>query len=368
MVLFGETVLKHAIITGITGQDGSYLAELLLEKGYIVHGIKRKSSSFNTNRIEHLYKDKHDNSGQLRLYYGDLTDGSSLIRLIQEIQPDEIYNLAAQSHVKVSFNSPEYTANTNALGTIRLLEAIRLLGMCDKVKFYQASTSELFGRNNEIMQNEQSPFKPCSPYACAKLHAYWSTVNYREAYGIFAVNGILFNHESPRRGATFVTKKITRTAARIKLGLEDKLYLGNLDCKRDWGHSKDYVKAMWLMMQADKPSDYVIATGKTTSVRDFCIKAFKRAGMDIEFTGEGINEKGIDKATGRVIVEIDPDYYRPNEVKYLCGDASKARKELGWAPEYDIDMLIDEMYEYDYELAKQQKLVKNSQFDYCSVE
>ena len=352
--------MKQALITGITGQDGSYLAELLLEKGYVVHGIKRKSSSFNTNRIEHLYKDKHDNSGHLRLYYGDLTDGSSLIRLIQEIQPDEIYNLAAQSHVKVSFDSPEYTANTDALGPIRILEAIRLLGMCDKIKFYQASTSELFGKNNGTMQNEQTPFRPCSPYACAKLHAYWSTVNYRESYGIFAVNGILFNHESPRRGETFVTKKITRSAARIKLGLEDKLYLGNLNSKRDWGHSKDYVKAMWMMLQTDKPSDYVIATGISTSVRDFCLKVFKKAGLDIEFNGEGINEKGIEKATGKVLIEIDPNYYRPNEVNYLCGDSSKARKELGWSPEYTIDSLIDEMLEYDIKIAEKEKLLKDS--------
>lgn len=352
--------MKQALVTGITGQDGSYLAELLLEKGYIVHGIKRKSSSFNTNRLEHLYQDKHCKDNRLKLYYGDLTDSTSIIRLIQEIQPDEIYNLAAQSHVKVSFDSPEYTANTDALGPIRILEAVRLLDMCDKVKFYQASTSELFGKNNDTVQNEQTPFRPCSPYACAKLHAYWSTVNYRESYGIFAVNGILFNHESPRRGATFVTRKITRSAARIKSGLDNKLYLGNLNSKRDWGHSKDYVKAMWMMLQQDKPCDYVIATGITTSVRDFCLKVFKKAGMDIEFIGEGVNEKGIDKKTGNVLIEIDPNYYRPNEVDYLCGDSSKARKELGWKPEYTIDSLIDEMLEFDLKIAEKEKILKDS--------
>ncbi len=348
---------KTALITGITGQDGSYLAELLLEKGYMVHGLKRKSSSFNTERINHLYQDFHNKESKFRLHYGDLTDGTSLTSLIREIKPDEIYNLAAQSHVRLSFDSPEYTAETDALGNLRILEAIRLLGMCKDVKFYQASTSELFGDTKEVMQNEQTPFKPRSPYACAKLFAYWTTVNYREAYDMFAVNGILFNHESPRRGATFVTKKITRAAARIKYGLDEKLYIGNLDSKRDWGHSKDYVYAMWLMLQNDVPKDYVIATGKNISIREFCLIAFKKAGIDIEFVGSGLDEKGIDKSTGKVVIEIDPAYFRPTEVSYLCGDASLARKELGWKPKYDIISLIDEMIEYDLNQAKKEKFL-----------
>lgn len=348
---------KTALITGVTGQDGSYLAELLLEKGYVVHGVKRKSSSFNTERINHLYQDTHNKKSKFKLHYGDLTDSMSMIRLLQEIQPDEIYNLAAQSHVRVSFDSPEYTANTDALGNLRILEAIRLLKMCDKVKFYQASTSELYGNTDFEMQNENTPFKPRSPYACSKLFAYWNTVNYREAYGIFAVNGIMFNHESPRRGATFVTKKITRAAARIKYGINDRLYLGNLDSKRDWGHSKDYVEAMWLMLQNDVPKDYVIAMGKSMSIREFCTIAFKKVGFDLEFTGNGVEEKGIDKATGKVLVEVDPKYFRPTEVSYLCGDSSLARKELGWEPKYDIHSLIDEMVEYDLQLAQKEKFL-----------
>lgn len=348
---------KTALITGVTGQDGSYLAEFLLEKGYVVHGMKRKSSSFNTERVNHLYQDTHNKKSRFKLHYGDLTDSMSIIRLIQEIQPDEIYNLAAQSHVRVSFDSPEYTANVDALGNLRILEAIRLLKMCDKVKFYQASTSELYGDTKSEMQNEKTPFKPCSPYACSKLFAYWNTVNYREAYGIFAVNGILFNHESSRRGATFVTKKITRAAARIKYGIDEKLYLGNLDSKRDWGHSKDYVEAMWLMLQNDVPKDYVIATGKSMSIREFCSIAFKKVGIDLEFVGKGVDEKGIDKTTGKVLVEVDPKYFRPIEVSYLCGDSSLARKELGWEPKYDIYSLIDEMVEQDLQLAQKEKFL-----------
>lgn len=357
---------KTALITGVTGQDGSYLAELLLEKGYVVHGVKRKSSSFNTERINHLYQDTHNKKSKFKLHYGDLTDSMSMIRLLQEIQPDEIYNLAAQSHVRVSFDSPEYTANTDALGNLRILEAIRLLNMCDKVKFYQASTSELYGDTDFEMQNENTPFKPRSPYACSKLFAYWNTVNYREAYGIFAVNGIMFNHESPRRGATFVTKKITRAAARIKYGIDDRLYLGNLDSKRDWGHSKDYVEAMWLMLQNDVPKDYVIAMGKSMSIREFCTIAFKKVGFDLEFTGKGVDEKGIDKATGKVLVEVDPKYFRPTEVSYLCGDSSLARKELGWEPKYDIHSLIDEMVEYDLQLAQKEKFLIDGGYKFVS--
>lgn len=360
---------KTALITGVTGQDGSYLAELLLEKGYVVHGVKRKSSSFNTERINHLYQDTHNKKSKFKLHYGDLTDSMSMIRLLQEIQPDEIYNLAAQSHVRVSFDSPEYTANTDALGNLRILEAIRLLKMCDKVKFYQASTSELYGNTDFEMQNENTPFKPRSPYACSKLFAYWNTVNYREAYGIFAVNGIMFNHESPRRGATFVTKKITRAAARIKYGIDDRLYLGNLDSKRDWGHSKDYVEAMWLMLQNDVPKDYVIAMGKSMSIREFCTIAFKKVGFDLEFTGNGVEEKGIDKATGKVLVEVDPKYFRPTEVSYLCGDSSLARKELGWEPKYDIYSLIDEMVEYDLQLVQKEKFLIDGGYKFvCECE
>lgn len=357
---------KTALITGVTGQDGSYLAELLLEKGYMVHGLKRKSSSFNTERINHLYQDTHNKKSKFKLHYGDLTDSTSLIRLISEIKPDEIYNLAAQSHVRVSFDSPEYTSDTDALGNLRILEAIRLLGLCKKVKFYQASTSELYGDTKEVMQNEQTPFKPRSPYACAKLFAYWTTVNYREAYGMFAVNGILFNHESPRRGATFVTKKITRAASRIKYGLDKKLYIGNLDSKRDWGHSKDYVEAMWLMLQNDVPKDYVIATGKSMSIREFCTIAFKKVGIDLEFVGSGLDEKGVDKETGKVLVEIDPAYFRPTEVSYLCGDSSLARKDLGWQPKYDVNSLIDEMVEYDLHQAKKEKFLTDGGYKFVT--
>ena len=348
---------KVALITGITGQDGSYLAELLLEKGYEVHGMKRRASSFNTQRIDHLYQDIHNKSAKFKLHYGDLTDSTNLIRLIQEIQPDEIYNLAAQSHVKVSFDCPEYTANADGLGTLRLLEAIRILGLEKKTKFYQASTSELFGLVQEIPQKETTPFYPRSPYACAKLYAYWICVNYREGYNIFASNGILFNHESPRRGETFVTRKITRAACRIKLGLEEKLYLGNLSSKRDWGHAKDYVEGMWRILQQEKPQDYVLATGVTTTIRDFCKMAFKEVGMDIEFQGEGVDEKGIDKETGKVIIEVDPRYFRPTEVDLLLGDCSKARKELGWTPKYDLPMLVKEMVEIDMEEAKKSKFL-----------
>lgn len=357
---------KTALITGVTGQDGSYLAELLLEKGYMVHGLKRKSSSFNTERINHLYQDTHNKKSKFKLHYGDLTDSTSLIRLISEIKPDEIYNLAAQSHVRVSFDSPEYTSDTDALGNLRILEAIRLLGLCKKVKFYQASTSELYGDTKEVMQNEQTPFKPRSPYACAKLFAYWTTVNYREAYGMFAVNGILFNHESPRRGATFVTKKITRAASRIKYGLDEKLYIGNLDSKRDWGHSKDYVEAMWLMLQNDVPKDFVIATGKSMSIREFCTIAFKKVGIDLEFVGSGLDEKGVDKETGKVLVEIDPAYFRPTEVSYLCGDSSLARKDLGWQPKYDVNSLIDEMVEYDLHQAKKEKFLTDGGYKFVT--
>ena len=301
--------MKKALITGITGQDGSYLAELLLEKGYEVHGMKRRASSFNSSRIDHLYQDIHNTESKFKLHYGDLTDSSNIIRLIQEIQPDEVYNLAAQSHVKVSFDCPEYTANADGLGTLRILEAIRILGLEKKTKFYQASTSELYGLVQETPQKETTPFYPRSPYACAKLYAYWITVNYREGYNIFASNGILFNHESPRRGETFVTRKITRAAVRIKLGIEDKLYLGNLSSKRDWGHAKDYVEGMWRILQQDKPKDYVLATGVTTTIRDFCKMTFAELGMDIEFKGEGVNEVGIDKETGKVIIEVDPRYF-----------------------------------------------------------
>lgn len=354
---------KVALITGITGQDGSYLAELLLEKGYEVHGMKRRSSSFNTQRIDHLYQDIHNKSAKFKLHYGDLTDSTNLIRLIQEIQPDEIYNLAAQSHVKVSFDCPEYTANADGIGTLRLLEAIRILGLEKKTKFYQASTSELYGLVQETPQKETTPFYPRSPYACAKLYAYWICVNYREGYNIFASNGILFNHESPRRGETFVTRKITRAACRIKLGLEEKLYLGNLSSKRDWGHAKDYVEGMWLILQQEKPQDYVLATGVTTTIRDFCTMAFKEAGMDIEFKGEGVDEKGYDKATGKVVIEVDPRYFRPTEVDLLLGDSTKAREQLGWKPKYDLPALIKEMIAGDMEDAKKSKFLLSEGYE-----
>lgn len=352
--------MKKALVTGITGQDGSYLAEFLLEKGYEVHGMKRRSSSFNTQRINHLYQDLHGDKPNFRLYYGDLTDSTCLIRLIQEIQPDEIYNLAAQSHVRVSFDCPEYTANSDGLGTLRILEALRILRLEKKTKFYQASTSELYGLAQETPQKETTPFYPRSPYACAKLYAYWITVNYREGYGIFASNGILFNHESPRRGETFVTRKITRSAARIKYGLEEKLYLGNLNAKRDWGHAKDYAEGMWKILQQDKPDDFVLAAGVTTTVRDFCRMAFQEAGITLEFVGGGIDEKGINKATGKTIIEIDPKYFRPTEVDLLLGDASKARKQLGWKPKYTLEMLVKEMIASDMKEAEKSALMRRN--------
>ncbi len=338
---------KVALITGVTGQDGAYLAELLLDKGYVVHGVKRRSSSFNTGRIDYLYHDPHFKGLPFYLHYGDLTDATNLIRIIQEVQPDEIYNLAAQSHVKVSFETPEYTANGDALGTLRILEAIRILGLSEKTKFYQASTSELYGKVQEVPQNEKTPFYPRSPYAVAKFYAYWITVNYREAYDMYACNGILFNHESPIRGETFVTRKITRAAVRIAHGMQEKLFLGNLDAKRDWGHAKDYVEGMWLILQQEKPEDYVLATGETNSVRTFCEKAFKHAGIEVEWQGKGVNEKGIDVETGKVIVEVDPRYFRPTEVDLLIGDATKARTQLGWAPKHSLDELVHDMVESD---------------------
>jgi len=344
--------MKKALISGITGQDGSYLAEFLLGKGYEVHGIKRRSSSFNTARIDHLYQEPHMDNRNFILHYGDLTDATNLIRIIQDVKPDEIYNLAAQSHVAVSFESPEYTANSDALGTLRLLEAIRILELVDKTRFYQASTSELFGKVKEIPQTETTPFYPRSPYAAAKIYAYWITVNYREAYGIHASNGILFNHESPVRGETFVTRKITRAAARISLGLQDKLYLGNLDAKRDWGHAKDYVKAQWLVLQQAEPDDYVIATGEQFSVRDFCRAAFAKVGIKLRWTGWGVYEKGIDAETGQCLIEVDPRYFRPTEVETLLGDSRKARKKLGWTPEISFTSLVQEMILKDLDEAK----------------
>ena len=341
---------KIALITGITGQDGAYLAELLLSKNYDVHGIKRRASSFNTSRIDHLYKDKHKEDVNFFLHYGDLTDSTNLIRIIQEVQPHEIYNLGAQSHVKVSFEVPEYTANSDAIGTLRILEAIRILKMENKVKFYQASTSELYGKVQEIPQTETTPFYPRSPYGVAKLYAYWIVKNYREAYGMFACNGILFNHESPLRGETFVTRKITRAASKIKLGLQEKLYLGNLNAQRDWGHAKDYVEGMWRMLQHDKPEDFVLATGKTTTIREFCNLSFKELGIDIICEGEGENEVGIDQSSNNVIISIDKNYYRPTEVDLLIGDASKAKKLLSWTPKYDLESLVKEMVNADYNL------------------
>jgi GDPmannose 4,6-dehydratase len=338
---------KTALITGVTGQDGTYLAELLLEKGYIVHGIKRRSSSFNTGRIEHLYEDPHVPDPHFILHYGDLTDATNLIRIVQETQPDEIYNLAAQSHVQVSFETAEYTANADAIGTLRLLESIRLLNLMEKTRFYQASTSELYGKVQAVPQNETTPFYPRSPYAAAKLYAYWITVNYREAYAMHASNGILFNHESPIRGETFVTRKITRAVAAIHLGLQNKLFLGNLDSKRDWGHAREYVRGMWLMLQQAKPDDYVLATGEAHSVRSFVEKAFRRVGIDLEWRGEGVDEKGIDAASGRVLVEVDPRYFRPTEVDLLIGDSTKAHERLGWRHETKLDELIAEMMRED---------------------
>ena len=351
--------MKTALITGITGQDGSFLAELLIEKGYSVHGIIRRSSSFNTERIEHLYlkewiKDQKQDRA-INLHYGDMTDSSSLIRILQQVQPDEIYNLAAQSHVKVSFDVPEYTAETDAVGTLRLLEAIRILGLENKCKIYQASTSELYGMVQEVPQKETTPFYPRSPYGVAKMYAYWITKNYRESYGMFAANGILFNHESERRGETFVTRKITLAAARIAKGLQDKLYLGNLSALRDWGYAKDYVECMWLILQQDKPDDFVVATGEAHSVRDFCTLAFKYAGIDLQWQGEGLNEKGIDVKTGRVLVEVDPKFFRPAEVEQLLGDPTKAQKELGWNPrKTSFEDLVRIMVESDLKKAEKE--------------
>jgi GDPmannose 4,6-dehydratase len=358
--LVGVMTTKRALITGITGQDGAYLAEFLLEKNYEVHGIKRRASSFNTDRIDHLYQDPHERDRHLILHYGDLTDATNLIRVIQEVQPDEIYNLAAQSHVAVSFETPEYTANADALGTLRLLEAIRILGLEKKTRFYQASTSEMYGKVQEFPQKETTPFYPRSPYGVAKLYAYWITVNYREAYGMYACNGILFNHESPVRGETFVTRKITRALARIKLGLQAQLFLGNLDAKRDWGHARDYIEAQWLMLQQDRPEDYVIATGRQYSVRQFVEQAAAELEMSIRWEGKGEEEKGYDAATGKCIVTIDPRYHRPTEVDTLLGDAAKAREKLGWTPKISFKELVSEMVREDLDLAKRDDLVNNA--------
>jgi len=342
------------MITGVTGQDGAYLAEFLLEKGYEVHGVKRRSSSFNTGRVDHLYHDPHEKGVRFHMHYGDLTDSTNLIRLIQEIQPTEIYNLAAQSHVQVSFETPEYTANSDALGTLRLLEAIRILKLEDKAKFYQASTSELFGKVQESPQTEKTPFYPRSPYAAAKLYAYWIAVNYREAYGMFASNGILFNHEGPTRGETFVTRKITRAVAAIELGLQDKIYLGNLDAKRDWGHARDYVEGQWKILQHDQPGDFVLATGETHSVREFVELAFQHVGRTIEWRGEGRDEQGLDAKTGEVLIEIDARYFRPTEVEFLLGDATKAKEVLGWEAKIHFAQLVEEMMVSDLDLVKQE--------------
>ena len=350
-------IMKRALITGVTGQDGSYLAEFLLDKGYEVHGIKRRTSLFNTNRIDHLYEDPHKNGRRFMLHYGDLTDSSGLIRIVQDVKPDEIYNLAAQSHVKVSFEEPEYTANSDALGTLRLLEAMRIAGIEKTTRFYQASTSELYGLVQEIPQTERTPFYPRSPYAVAKLYAYWITVNYREAYGMYACNGILFNHESPNRGETFVTRKITRALARIKVGLQDALYLGNMDALRDWGHARDYVEMQWLMLQQEQPKDYVIATGEQHSVREFVDLTASYLGMKITWEGAGAEEVGRDE-TGRVIVAVDPRYYRPTEVETLLGDATKARTELGWKPRITFRELVKEMAEEDLKEAERDALVR----------
>jgi GDPmannose 4,6-dehydratase len=360
--------MKKALITGITGQDGAYLTELLLMKGYEVHGIKRRSSLFNTQRIDHLYEDPHVPTRHMNLHYGDLTDSTNLIRIIQEVQPDEIYNLGAMSHVHVSFETPEYTANADGIGALRILEAIRLLGLTKKTKFYQASTSELYGLVQEVPQSETTPFYPRSPYAVAKLYAYWITVNYREAYGIYACNGILFNHESPLRGETFVTRKITRAVAKIALGLQDTLYLGNLDAQRDWGHAKDYVEGMWLMLQKEKPEDFVLATGITTYIRDFVQMAFKEIGIELEFNGKEENEIGKVKsstskyniAIGKEVVKVDPRYYRPTEVDLLIGDPTKAQTQLGWQPKYTLDAMVKEMVAADIELFKREQFLKDN--------
>ncbi|WP_334087497.1 GDP-mannose 4,6-dehydratase [Helicobacter typhlonius] len=366
--------MKKALITGITGQDGAYLAEFLLKKGYEVHGVKRRSSLFNTDRIDHLYQDPHIDNRNFFLHYGDLTDSMNLTRIIADTQPDEIYNLAAMSHVAVSFETPEYTANADGIGTLRILEAVRLLGLTQKSKIYQASTSELYGLVQEIPQSEKTPFYPRSPYACAKLYAYWITINYREAYDMFACNGILFNHESPIRGETFVTRKITRAVAKIALGLQDNLYLGNLSAKRDWGHAKDYVRMMWLILQAQKPEDWVIATGVTTEVRDFVKMAFSELGIEVEFRGEGVNEKGYIKKCngdfqleiGKEVVSVDERYFRPTEVDLLIGDASKAREKLGWFPEYDLNALIKDMVQSDLKLMQKDKYLKDGGYKILS--
>jgi GDPmannose 4,6-dehydratase len=361
---------KVALLTGVTGQDGAYLSELLLDKGYEVHGIKRRASLFNTDRIDHLYQDPHEKKRKFILHYGDLTDSTNLIRIIQEVQPDEIYNLGAMSHVKVSFDMPEYTANADGIGTLRILEAVRLLGMQKKTRIYQASTSELYGLVQEIPQKETTPFYPRSPYAVAKIYAYWITVNYREAYDMFACNGILFNHESPLRGETFVTRKVTRAVAQLALGLTDKLFMGNIDSKRDWGHAKDYVDAMWRILQQDTPEDYVIATGVTTSVRDFIKMAFEEIEVELEFKGEGVNETGVVRScsekyafkTGQEVVKIDPRYFRPTEVELLIGDATKAQQKLGWKPQYSLQELVAEMVEADLKSFNQEKILMDSGF------
>ncbi len=353
---------KVAFITGITGQDGAYLAELLLKKGYIVHGLKRRSSSFNTGRIDHLYQDPHVNKRNFILHHGDLTDSTNLIRIIQEVQPDEIYNLAAQSHVHVSFETPEYTANADALGTLRILEAIRILGIVEKTKFYQASTSELYGMAQEIPQNENTPFYPRSPYAVAKLYGYWITINYREAYNLFACNGILFNHESPVRGETFVTRKITRAAVRISIGTQEQVYLGNLDAKRDWGHAGDFVDGMWRMLQQEKPEDFVLATGVTTTIREFAERAFAEVGITLGWSGIGIDEVGRDTKTGNTVVSVDPTYFRPTEVDLLIGDATKAREKLGWKPTLDLQQMIEEMIASDLEEALKDQYLQSGGF------
>lgn len=373
---------KKALITGITGQDGSYLAEFLLEKGYEVHGIKRRSSLFNTHRIDHLYQDPHEEKRKFSLYYGDLTDATNIIRIVQSVQPDEIYNLAAQSHVQVSFEAPEYTANTDALGTLRVLEAVRMLDLVKKIRFYQASTSELYGKVQEIPQTEKTPFYPRSPYACAKIYSYWITINYREAYDMFACNGILFNHESPIRGETFVTRKISRAAARIAMGLEKKLYLGNLNALRDWGHAKDFVRAQWMILQQDKPDDYVIATGEQHSVREFCDRAFKELGIQLEWKGNGVDEKGIvaditptelvkqynggglldHLSVGQEVISVDPRYFRPTEVATLLGDPSKSKRELGWEPEISFETMVSDMVAHDLVEASREEVCRRKGF------
>ena len=354
--------MRKALITGITGQDGAYLADFLLKKGYEVHGIKRRASSFNTERIDHIYQDRHEKDVRFTLHYGDLADTSNLVRIVQLVQPDEVYNLGAQSHVQVSFEVPEYTADVVGIGALRVLEAIRILGMAGKTRFYQASTSELFGKAQEVPQREATPFYPRSPYACAKLYAYWIVVNYRESYGMYACNGILFNHESPIRGETFVTRKVTRAAARIKLGLQDKLYVGNLNAKRDWGFAGDYVQLMWLILQQEKPQDYVVATGQMTSVRDFVTMAFSRVGIQLDWIGQGVEERGIDRARGKTIVEVDPGYFRPAEVDLLMGDSSKAMHDMGWKPTMRLPELVALMVDSDVEQAESELHLKRGGF------